>query len=424
MPGGARATRRQDAAQRTVAPLVDLLAPVFVWAYVVVAFEPFYLRVSIPGTVPSVLLPAFGIGILLLTPSDRIRKIPVSFPVLGLVAWLSISLLWSELPGHTMFLVRSELLPMLVLAAVVGTMQPRRVARTLVAVFLVFIAWSIFASLAFSMGRLAMIEDIEQVGFRGTFIHKNLLGAFAIYGLCMVVAFVRGPRRTAALVLCFVAIVGSRSATVAAGMLGVLFVWAWMSAIDRQRTPRERQFLLFLSVASVIAAVLIVLGLLPAMLNLYDKDLTFSGRTDIWTESLVTISEEPVLGYGFGGVWSDPTAPLTADLHHRITFEAAHSHNAIVELLMGGGVVAVVFAAVIVVQATSLAFASLGRSESKAFGQWALLTMIALAIMGLAEPLFEGPHLALLVVVWVMLARVRIDQRSATNPSVRRPTTW
>ena len=206
-------------------------------------------------------------------------------------------------------------------------------------------------------------------------------------------------------------IVGTRSATAAGGLLGVLFVWGWMAAIAHQRNPRERQFLLLVSFTSAIAGVLLLLGLAPTLLDLYDKDLTFSGRTDIWTESLITVRDRPVQGYGLGGVWSDPASPVTADLHHRITFEAAHSHNSAIELLLEGGIVGLALTVLFVVQTVRLAVVCLRQPSAAAYGQWGLLIVLALLFMGLAEPLFEGPHLGLLVIVWVTLARVRNEGR-------------
>ena len=54
----------------------------------------------------------------------------------------------------------------------------------------------------------------DQVGFRGTFNHKSLLGVFTVYALCMVLPFARGRWRRPLIVLCVALIMGTRSATV------------------------------------------------------------------------------------------------------------------------------------------------------------------------------------------------------------------
>jgi hypothetical protein len=156
-----------------------------------------------------------------------------------------------------------------------------------------------------------------------------------------------------------------------------------------------------------------VLGLLPTILDLYDKDITFSGRTDIWAESLVTIRERPLQGYGLGGVWTDPLSPLTVDLRDRITFDAAHAHNSAIELLLEVGIIGLGLTTVLLVQVVRLGIACVRQPVAAEYGRWALLTVLTLFIMGLAEPLFQGPYLGLLVVIWVTLTRVRNDATRA-----------
>ena len=393
-----------------------------VWLYVVLRFQPFELVLRLPGFVSSVVYPGLGVAVILLTPNDRVRRVPIALALVALSGWLALSLLWTEDPFFTQFLVRSELLPLIVLSLIVGTLSARRAVATLIGIVLILLAWSLVSSLAMSASRSAVLDDGEaQVGFRGTFGHKNQFGIFAVYGLCVLLPFVRSKARWAVIGVCLFAIVSTRSATVAGGLLGVLFVWVWMAAIESQRSPRERQFLLVVSMASAIAGLMIVLGLLPTLLGLYDKDLTFSGRTTIWSESLVTVSEQPLQGYGFGGVWLDQSDPLTADLRHRIGFQAAHAHNGAIEVLLEVGVVGLVLVVLLLAQVTTLSAGLLRHGHTARYGQWGLLTMLALVLMSLAEPLFAGPHLGLIVIVWIVLTRVRNDERTASaRPVVAR----
>lgn len=390
-----------------------------VWVYVVLVFQPFEALFFIPGLIPTTVFPAFAVVVLVVTPSDRLARIPVSLLLGAMVGWLAVSRQWSAEPGLTMYLIRSQLVPLVLVAAVVGTMSARRTARTVLAVVVVTGLWSLVMSLLVGTSRSTVIDGAEVLGFRGTFVHKNILGVFMVCGLCAVLAFASGKGRRWAIALCVLLIVGTRSATTAGGLLAVLFVWGWMAAIRRQRSGRERQFMLVASFSSALAALLIVLGLMPTLLNLYDKDVTFSGRTEIWAASAETIREAPLKGYGLGGVWMNQESPITLNLQARIGFPAAHTHNGALELLLEGGVVNLALTAFFLIETLRLALACLRRDDTAAYGQWGALTVVALFFMGLAEPLFEGPHLGLLVIVWVCMARARNDARRRGEPGAR-----
>lgn len=392
-------------------PVADLLAPSFLAFYVLIAFEPFLDLVPLPGFVASVLVPGVGIATLLVTPTDRIRRIPVSLGLAVLVGWLATTQLWSLVPAATSFTVRAQLVPIVVLVLVVGTMQVRVIIATLLAVMTAVIAWSLLISIGLPSGRVVHDPpEPPQVGFHGTFGHKNLLGVFAVYGLALGLAVRKiGPLPKVLAVLSAIAIVGTRSATAGAGLLAVVFARALLSALQRQRSSRERQFFAVAAGSTFLAAVLLVVGSLPTLVGLYGKDLTFSGRTKIWATSVGTIAEEPIFGYGVGAVWADEHLMLTRRMRAEIGFDAAHAHNAVLEVALSGGIPAVLAVAAFLGGIAVAAGRALSRRRTAPIGEWAFASLAAVFLMGISEPLIQGPHLGLLGVVstTVMLATRR-----------------
>jgi O-antigen ligase len=402
--------------------LFDRLGPAVLWLFVVAYGAPFEHLVRTPGGPISAVFSVLAVSALLLAPPDRLGRAPVLLAAWGLLGWLGLSYLWSVNPSFTLYLIRFELIPLVLLALVVGAMRPAQVIRTLVAIFVVLGLWSLAVSVVLPSARSVTRGDlVQQIGIRGTFDHKNLLGVFLVVGLCVLVPFLRGPRRPVILALFIVGILATRSATVAGGLLAVAFVWFWRSAIEQQRTRRQRQALAAMSVGSAIAAPLVILGLLPTILGLYDKDITFSGRTHVWSQSFDLISAQPLHGYGWGGVWSDPTSALTTELHRHIGFAAAHAHNAWVELLLSGGAVAFALGVLVFAQALYVSVRCLRRPDAVRYGEWGLMTVVALLFMGLAEPLLQGLYLGMLLVVWVVLVRV-LRARPAGDQSLRSTT--
>ena len=176
-----------------------------------------------------------------------------------------------------------------------------------------------------------------------------------------------------------------------------------------------------LALAGVLG-VLLVLGLLPVLLDLYDKDVTFSGRTFIWAASLDAIRDRPWLGYGMAGIWMDETNPVTADLHARIGFKAAHAHNGALDLTLQVGLVGLAAYTTLVWQALRGAVRAMAHRSTAAVGQWAVLVVSSLLLMSIAENVFLGPYLGLLAVVATVAGKAAIegDPLGSRRPAYRR----
>ena len=64
----------------------------------------------------------------------------------------------------------------------------------------------------------------------------------------------------------------------------------------------------------------------------------------------------------------------------------------------------------------------LGSSRTVAYGQWILITLASLFVMGLSEPLLEGPWLGFMVIMWSVTTcaaprRARTTGRGALRAS-------
>ncbi|CAN5806671.1 hypothetical protein BH24ACT5_BH24ACT5_00070 [soil metagenome] len=399
------------------APLVQAAACGILGVAILLWFEPFDLLQHVPGRFSSVLLPAAGLAVLVATPARKLAAIPVSLSLVAFTVWAIVTRVWSVSPFNTELEIRVALLPILIVIAVAATIPPLVAARTLVVTMIGIVLWSLGTSLALPISRAVTLNDLgdRQIGFRGGFGHKNQLGIFAVYALCLFIPFVRSRFRSLLIGLTIATILATRSATAGSGLFLVVYVWMWTSAIASQRTKHERSMLMILSLVSAVAAVLSALGLLPTLLGLYDKDVTFSGRTVIGAESLKVVGERPLLGYGFRGVFTPTRPPVMVDLQRDIGAAAAHTHNGVIELLLEVGVIGVGLFALFVASLVGYVGRTLRRPGTTRFGQWGLLSLCALFLMSMSEPLFEGPHLGLLGIVWVVLVRAHHEDKALTS---------
>lgn len=409
----AGASRDNDRATRV--SLGEIGAPLYVIAWFVVQFEPFALLVPLPGSAASLLLPVLGVCVLCVAPARGVRRIPVSVPLVGLVLWMACSFLWTESLEFTFLLLRNELPALGLLWLLVGTMRPNVAAATLTCIFAGVGVWSLVTSLTLPMSS-ASVQGIGpeglQEGWRGTFGHKNILGIFVVLGIGLLLAFEERPRWRPRLVLALVVVcVGTRSATAASGLAVIAVVHFWLTAIGRVRKARDRAFLRLLAIASVVAAGLLVVGILPLLVGVYGKDLTFSGRTEIWAATLEAIDDHPIRGYGIGGIWFNADSETTQALHGAIGFGASHAHNGALNLWLESGIVGLVLYILLVGRTLRLAARCLSAPRAAPYGRWAITTIVALLLMSLSEPLFRGPGLGVLVITWTVVARVANDQQ-------------
>lgn len=394
---------------------VDVLAPSLVVAYLILTFQPFNRLVLLPGFASSVLLPVAAIGVLAVTPVDRLARIPVSFALLACVLWFLLSRLWSVNPEATDFVIRSELPAIVLTTMLAGTMPPKRLSSVLVGTFVTITALSLFASIVLPSSRSVVLEagaSESQSGFRGFFGHKNHLGIFAVLGLAMALTLVR-KRRVLHVLLFAATVLGTRSATAGSGMFLTIFVWLWAQGLRRQSSPRRRTVLFMVSLASAVVGVLLALRLLPTLLGIYQKDITFSGRTLIWRYSIELIGTRPLTGFGLGALFAHEPPAQTVALRRQIGFDAAHAHNGIIGVLLDtgliGGLLVLALLAHLVVTAARVA----PRSGSGDSAGWALLTVVGLVIMSISEPVFAAPTFGMLALVLTTL--MRFDQATSIN---------
>ena len=186
--------------------------------------------------------------------------------------------------------------------------------------------------------------------WRGLTNHKNTLGDAASIGfiLWFHAWITRDGKRWVALLGAAIAgacLVLSRSSTSLMGSLAVamllpVLVWAparWRKLI----TP-----VVVLGLVVLVTYSVVILGLVPGLeillkpiSHLTGKDLTFSGRTDIWAIIVRHIHLHPLLGSGYGGYWIGPYpwAPVYEFLQ-KLHFYPGSAHNGYLEIINDLGI--------------------------------------------------------------------------------------
>ena len=384
-------------------PVWTLAAQAYLVIFVLVDFDIFRVNPK-PHFVLSMLM--LG-SIVLLAPRGLLRQVRVSTPIVMFSAWWCVSFVWSPVRGAWLNISMTQLAAMLILAIVASVLPWDRLIRTWLGIIYGTIAYT-FLFTALHPGAATTLTDastgaLVNSGWRGAFPHKNTMAAFMVFGIVFVLSFERHtPRKRMAVAVMLVLVVLSRSGTGSACLLTVMLSLYWCRRYIRE-TVRRGSAMIVLSFLGSIIAVGAVVSFVPAILELYGKDRTLSGRTEIWSAALAAIRQKPWTGFGWGGVWIDPTREPTFTIVRQLGFIVFHAHNGPLEILIELGVIGLVL--------------YLTMFFSVMIGGWQLLRIrpelgevvvsycVLIFVASASEVLVFGPWLSLLVMLRAMSMR-------------------
>jgi exopolysaccharide production protein ExoQ len=259
------------------------------------------------------------------------------------------------------------------------------------------------ASIGFALALPQYGLDLKgghETAWKGIFSAKNYLGNVALFFLTGAVSyrarnsFLRSIRLSQ-ICLCLAAIAFSRAAT--AYMLTAVYVvyFVIMATLHRFRKTDYLVVGVLLLAAVSTAAVMIVVWP-ELMVSLLGKDLTLTGRTEIWTAVMDSIAKRPLLGYGYQAFWLG----LEGESYRiilAVSWILAQAQNGFLDVVLEMGVVGL--AVVLLVFGFAFRDALFCLLRSRDDGQlraveWYLAIVVLTLIYNLDESfLFDPKHL-------------------------------
>jgi exopolysaccharide production protein ExoQ len=248
-----------------------------------------------------------------------------------LVLWCLASVLWSDYPATSLRHGLQLALTVVFAIALSQRLPPLVLLKILAVCFLIACA----ASLASGRARA------DGLGLLGIYGSKNAMASASsllfLIGICLGIDR-RLPARWRGLGAIGVALgslllvransVGSAVATAAVCLALVVLV------ILRHLTGAQRLVLGTLAGLALVAGLLVSIAYIDqisaTILQATGKDLSLTGRTDLWRIALDEIAARPILGAGFQAVWV-PGNPLAEALWQEFGIETRtgfHFHNA------------------------------------------------------------------------------------------------
>lgn len=313
------------------------------------------VAVPVFGTLAAVLFLLAGIALVLWRPADNVFALLRHWPLLILPLFCALSTLWSRQPPET-FRFALQLSATLVIAI---TLAHRVPARTLVQALWAVLGAAVFASVALGTSR----GDGSLLGLYGS---KNAMaGAAALFGVLAFGVLLdpltsRVLRLFAALGVCVAPIIVLSTQSVSALAVMPIGVVALLSALALRRLPPLGRVVLLsgLGVLALLAALFAVSAadeVASTFLDVTGKDITLTGRTELWRLSLDFIAERPLLGVGYQAFWLKGHAPAEAlwlifgiDARSGFNFHNTYLSNAVEIGIVGAALQAALVAAALI----------------------------------------------------------------------------
>lgn len=184
-----------------------------------------------------------------------------------------------------------------------------------------------------------LMTEVHPGAFRGLWMEKNATGAALALGTlaCVTVSVLdRNPKYFLGAIFLLGMLVFSRSATSLMAAIGGCSALLTIETI--RRGPARFFGGLWVATLIVVGIAIAIVFMGPHIAELVGRDITFTGRAEIWPSVIRAIEARPLLGYGFEAFWVDDT-----DTKYQVfldaNFEAQNAHNTLFELMLAFGLV-------------------------------------------------------------------------------------
>jgi len=209
-------------------------------------------------------------------------------------------------------------------------------------------------------------------------------------------------------------LVQARSATaVLCAVVGAaVLATSWFTVFRRKR----KRLIKIVLVATVLLFVLdSSFGLLEKVVGLLGRDMTFTGRTEIW-QVVREQQTNPLFGVGFSSFWSSRSAQQIWD--EFITLVSAH--NGYLDVYLDGGFIGLALVLVMLVVVFRKVMGQLGSDSKMASLQFAFLLLIVVRNWSETSFLRGGPLWFTFLLLAMLPARHAVSERPAKSPQPKR----
>jgi O-antigen ligase len=221
--------------------------------------------------------------------------------------------------------------------------------------------------------------------FHGLFPQKNMLGQAMVVGVLAGLhgIRIRGRRRFYFIIvtaLCTIVAFLSKSTTSSLAIFA-FFTWNIIGKLYIKGGVR-RVISICLTVVLVPAFIFLLMNR-DLILSFLEKDLTLSGRTEMWPYVIDSIYQRPSFGWGFEAFWAQSN-PVALDISDVVGWYVSEAHNGMLEFLLDIGVVGTGFFLFLWIRNLVMAVKCI-NGPAKELGVSSLLFLMGILLIGVSE---------------------------------------
>jgi O-antigen ligase len=284
----------------------------------------------------------------------------------------------------------------------------RGLVGVIAAAFVILIAGSFaLGMLAPGVGRM----QAEHPGaWSGLWTHKNTLGGIMALGVavCASAALMAPARRAlwgaAALGALALVVLSTSKTALLASLLGLAVI---VGGIVVRRGALHATIVATLTATSLVVGLSIVLVAPDLLVGAIGRDLTLTGRTDIWQAAAPFVDARPWLGYGYYAFWLPENGPAYW-VRQAVAWQVASAHSSWLELALGVGRIGV---ALFALQLLATLKHGAGALLNARAGVWAPAFLAAFAMYTFSESHALQANNLFWTIYVAVAARLALDAR-------------
>ena len=371
--------------------LLPTLAAAFLFVAISGAIEGLAARYVSPDLENKVgfALAAMSAGIALICAMTRgpqrvFRAALSAWPVIAFVALAGASRYWSSVPSETL---QSSIHLMFLCGAAICLAVFANWRELLAGCACAVLALATLSVVLIPAGGL--MTEIHPGALRGPWGEKNEAGMIFAFGALCFAALSFESRRlvwmlgSAALVP-LILLTGSTTSLLAFGV-GI----SVMVAIEVMMGRPERLIIgSWLGIVLIAGLALLFMTNAGSIVEAAGRDMTFTGRSEIWPAVMDRIAERPWLGHGYNAYWAED-APGKLWLWSEISFEAQNAHNGFLETLLGLGIVGAILLAWMIVRTIVCGLYATALADDPR--RFAVPLFLAILVVSFSESILSGP---------------------------------
>ncbi|MFC7290155.1 O-antigen ligase family protein [Hirschia litorea] len=274
-------------------------------------------------------------------------KLPKIIPLIVMLALIIASISWSIMPEVSIKATIS-LIFTLFFGLYLATRGP------LLSTLRIFGgAWLIMTFLAlaliFAVPSFGVDQDIHIGAWKGWMLTKNHFGGNMaranLLFFCLLFLDQRNRKLwMLGLAITMICVIGSTSKTALLSALMPYGLWIVYAISKRSILYAIAMVWAFISIVTLTTYM--ITNHPEQFVSLIGRDLTFTGRTGIWEQSLHWIQLNKWIGYGYSAFWEAPNGPAD-HIRYELDFEVAHAHNSWLDIALDTGLIgAAIFASI------------------------------------------------------------------------------